>query len=104
MAVQMYTMEYKVSDRWYKVVATDAMLQDLCMGPAARQNQQKVDNRLRLDAGDTTVPIDPPRAEGELKGVTVRFVGTPAPFNARNTRKKEQPGDKPPVALKGSVA
>lgn len=79
-----YTIEFMAdSGRYFTVVGSDAVLQDLCMGPHARQRQQQEANRVAIDMGFAPRPIDPPRAHGEIKGCRLRFGRVKPPFSVR---------------------
>jgi hypothetical protein len=90
-----FTLSFQVNDRWYEVEATDATLQDLCMGPHVRQKAiQAACDRLKDPSLDMVeveeimnMDMRPPQAHGELKGVRLRWprrVHEVAPFTLGN--------------------
>lgn len=84
---RMYTIEFKSeSGRFHSVTGTDMCLQDLCMGPHVRQRQQHEANKERLAQGFKTLPIDEPRANGELKGCTLRYERVRPPFSLQKSK------------------
>lgn len=79
---RLHTLQYQVGDRWYTVEATNGTLQDLCMGPHARQADIKTAKQTlgspeakpqEIQAIMDNLDTRKPQANGELKGVRLRW-------------------------------